>query len=70
MAKYIKKPIVVEACQWFKVSNHGNCFTRDVGYYADVNGNGRDQCKCCGRVMYNHGRISTLEGWRIVCPGD
>lgn len=57
MAKFRKKPVVIEAEQWFKHGDHPavkrpNLFTRNEDY-------------ACGR-----GIIETLEGPHVVTPGD
>lgn len=52
--KYRKKPVVVEATQWFKMGDHpavGDYWTHDP------------DCKSWGWVV-------TLEGGHIVMPGD
>ncbi|MHB1778049.1 MAG: hypothetical protein ACYCU7_19010 [Acidimicrobiales bacterium] len=41
-----------------------------VHYYHTPSGDGEERCKSCGRTMHCHGWIDTLEGRRIVCPGD
>ena len=54
MAKFRKKPVVIEAVQWFKLGDHPAVeafFTHDPE-----------------RVGY--GWIKTLEGGHIVTPGD
>lgn len=68
MAKYIKKPIPVEAVQWFKQGDHPN---------VQVRGNIPDhwchKCEKCGHYTDEHGDIKTLEGKggaQEVCPGD
>lgn len=81
MKKYKKKPIVIEAEQWFKVTydrtaSHGfeptdmPIYHLDVGYYRNPTLDGKNKCKQCGIIMHNHGRIDTLEGDHRVCPGD
>ena len=85
MAKYIKKPVSIEATQWFKNGDHpkdGNeVFSsgefkgellegKIVRYYRTPKLDGQDQCKKCGGIMHNHGWIETLEGGHIVCYGD
>jgi len=80
MKKYRKKPVVIEAEQWFKVeydreAGHGitpedmPIYHLDVGYYRS-NVSGKIKCKHCGDIMHNHGWIDTLEGGHNVCPGD
>lgn len=64
MAKYRKKPVVVEAEQWFK--------NGDVPY-ADITPIDSDTewiCRECGNKASAHGNCPTLEGFHIVCPGD
>ena len=72
--KFRKKPIVIEATQWFKNGDHPEdgqgiegkvvCFynRREIGYEM--------KCKICSEIMSKHGCIDTLEGYHIVCPGD
>ena len=82
--KYRKKPVVIEANQWFKNGDHPNdaCGTFDVGtgpfqgeghlvrYYRRPDDIGTRQCEHCRRPMHDHGWIDTLEGGHNVCPGD
>lgn len=85
MAKYRKKPVAIEATQWFKNGDHpddGNerftsgeyvdelCEGKVVRYYRTPDVDGRHHCKHCGVIMHNHGWIDTMEGGHIVCPGD
>lgn len=67
MAKFRKRPVIVEAIQWFA---HGD---DDRVVAAPVPGGltPEDKLKnCCGRPLGDHGSIPTLEGAHIVCPGD
>lgn len=75
MKKYIKKPIVVEASQWFKNGDHP--LDRNVKKEGKIVRNfshpfisGDLTCKICGNKMHDHGWIGTLEGGHIVCPSD
>jgi hypothetical protein len=84
MAKYRKKPVVVEVAQWFKNGDHpkDNCKMFDAGkgpfqgegevvrYYRTPELDGKNRCKKCDNIMHLHGWIDTLEGGHIVCPGD
>jgi len=85
MAKYRKKPIVIDAEQWFQNGDHplDNCetFTESKGvpdlcegkivrYYRRPDDPGTRPCEHCGQIMHIHGWIDTLEGGHIVCPGD
>jgi len=85
MSKYRKKPVVIEAVQWFKNGDHpddaceqfhtteSGTFTGEghiVRYYRKPSVNGQAKCKHCGVVMHDHGWIDTLEGGPIVCPSD
>jgi hypothetical protein len=80
--KFRKKPVIIEATQWFKNGDH----PMDCSQLADgrlVEGSvvryfrhpdkayaGERQCDKCGKIMHKHGWIDTLEGGHIVCPGD
>ena len=62
MRKYRKKPVVVEASQWFRKGDHPHVVRNEI--------DGQRTCEHCGKVLLDHGRIATLEGTHIVCPGD
>ncbi len=54
MAKYRKKPVVIEATQWFKDGDH----------LAVMKHTSQDP------RLQGCGQIRTLEGWHIVTPKD
>lgn len=58
--KYVKKPVTIDAVQWFQPGDHPA-----VRPYQ-----GEGECAVCDRDMFQHGYIQTLEGQMIVCPGD
>ena len=83
--KYRKKPVVIEAEQWHKVTYTYEPseeeplrpaeYHLDVGYFRHPDVPGDKMCelpngKSCGHTMHDHGWIDTLEGGRTVCPGD
>ncbi len=82
--QYRKKPVVIEATQWFKNGDHpeDNCGTFDAGegpfqgeghvvrYYRRPGCDCLKACEKCGRIMHEHGWIDTLKSGHIVCPGD
>jgi hypothetical protein len=85
MTKYRKKPVVIEATQWFKNGDHPHDNTRTI--YGSVNEpflsegkvvryfrhpmlSGTNTCEHCRDIMHAHGWIDTLEGGHVVCPGD
>ena len=82
--KFRKKPVVVEATQWFMNGDHpdDNCEEFDDGsglqksegkivrYYRSPSIIGQTVCKKCVNTMHYHGWIDTFEGGHIVCPGD
>ena len=82
--KYRKKPVVIEAEQWFKNGDHSEdgCEMFDAGkgpfqgeghvvrYYRNPDDDGKRRCQHCGNIMHLHGWIDTLEGGHNVCPGD
>lgn len=85
MSAYRKKPVLIDATQWFKNGDHpkdgderfdsgkfkGELYEgRVVRYYRTPDMDGQTPCKHCGVIMHNHGWIDTLEGGHIVCPGD
>jgi hypothetical protein len=83
--KYRKKPVVIDATQWFKNGDHPSDNTtmvkipgqdpfesegKIVRYYRHPSMDGQSMCKHCQLTMHVHGWIDTLEGGHIVCPGD
>ncbi len=72
MAKYRKKPVVIEAIQWGGFNKQ--IVIPDVhefdpyGENDDFGVNGK--CSYCGGFSDAHGYIQTLEGGHIVCPND
>lgn len=85
MSQFRKKPIIIDASQWFKNGDHpkdaSHPVTDDSGYGCLSEGKvvryfrrpdvpGSSLCKHCEVPMHSHGWIDTLEGGHIVCPGD
>jgi len=75
MAKYRKKPVVIEATQWFKNNDHpldGNSLSEGevVRYFRHPDIEGKKVCVKCQKLMNSHGWIDTLEGGYVVCFGD
>ena len=86
LVKYRKKPIVIDATQWFKNGDHpeddccmvtpkdgNNPFLSEgkvVRYFRHPNIGGKTICSKCGISMHDHGWIDTLEDGHNVCPGD
>ena len=79
--KYRKKPVVIEATQWFKNGDHPldhpknempDWEGRIVRYYRHPEVSGTTHCRHehCQKQMHDHGWVDTLEGGHIVCPGD
>lgn len=64
MSKYRKKPVIVEAIQWFSLYDHPDVKERGPVYFAAL------LCPLCSYSSNSHGIIKTLEGEHIVCPGD
>jgi hypothetical protein len=60
--KFRKKPVVIDATQWFK---HG-----DHPVVTPVFGAGDRICDVCNAPSHAHGWCLTLEGQHIVCVGD
>lgn len=85
MAKYRKKPVIINAEQWLKNGDHPKdcCYWIDdkspdrylsegkiVRYFRRPDVSGKTICKHCDKAMDIHGWIDTLEGGHVVCPGD
>jgi len=62
LAKFKKKPIVIEATPWFEDGDHPA--VKMPTNAPDV------LCSHCGEHMMFHGVIETLEGTMHVCKGD
>lgn len=41
-----------------------------VRFYCSPKLDDNQECKHCGKIMFKHGWIDTLEGGYTVCPGD
>lgn len=67
MSKYRKKPVVIDAAQWFALGDHP-AVERPWSKKSDY------RCPKCGDSWSKHGAIKTLEdtqdGAHFVCPGD
>ena len=72
MAKYRKKPVVIEAEQWHEVLGieGSDDHHLSVGYFRNPEVPELQCCAYCKGAMRAHGWIDTLEGGHIVCPGD
>lgn len=75
MPKYRKKPVVIEATQWWKNGDHpkdGQLAKEGkvVRYFRRPDIEGVEHCDECGHTYHDHGWIDTLEGGHRVCPGD
>jgi len=78
MAKFRKKPVVVEAHQWFQNGDHPlDEYERGtvnegklVRRFRDPDVPGTNICAICDHIFHDHGWIDTLECGHIVCPGD
>ena len=55
--KFRKKPVVIEATQWFKDGDHPGVLDGPLD-------------RCPEFIYEHHGWIQTLEGGHIVRPGD
>jgi hypothetical protein len=86
MNLYRKKPVVVQATQWFKNGDHPQDNVRpyeDTGitptkaregavvrYFRHPSIPGHQICSKCNQAMHVHGWVDTLEDGHNVCPGD
>ena len=64
MAKYRKKPVVIDAEQFWPFEDEwpGDVVRLEV--------QDDELCSHCGFNLIDHGWINTLEGQMMVCPGD
>ncbi len=67
MAKYRKKPVVIEAEQY--LPGKTSPFLRRAKL-VPIDSDNDWECKTCGNKALEHMNCLTLEGWHIVCPGD
>ncbi|MET7687965.1 hypothetical protein ABZT06_08290 [Streptomyces sp. NPDC005483] len=77
MARYRKKPVEIEAVQWWvngdhPEDGHPEHEGRVVRYFRhpDPEYAGDKLHEPCSRIWHVHGWIDTLEGGHTVCPGD
>ncbi len=85
MTMFRKKPIVIEATQWFRNGDHpeDNCKWiqrsietpslsegKVVRHFRRPDISGDGGCMHCTIKFHEHGWIDTLEGGHKVCPGD
>ena len=79
--KFVKKPVVIEATQWYKNGDHPMDYSTEeqerqgwegevVRYFRSPQVKGDKTCAMCSNTFHNHGWVDTLEGGHIVCPGD
>ena len=64
MKNYRKKPVVIQAEQWFQIGDAEEAQIEAWGVRE------ADKCDKCGHPLETHGKCPTLEGHHIVCPGD
>ncbi len=75
--KFRKKPVVIDAEQWFEVTYDREAGHRttpiyhlDVGYYRNPDVDTQSACPHCGVIMHNHGWIDDYKDGHTVCPND
>lgn len=68
--KYRKKPVIVEAVQWFKDGDHPAVLSADLHRRPSIPSADHMEGGTCTARYKDHGDIKTLEGWHLVCPGD
>lgn len=83
MSKYMKRPVIVEASQWYVNGDHpqDGCTSitsqgrgapegKVVRYFRHPVMGDISKCAHCHTIFHFHGWIDTLEGGHSVCPGD
>ena len=66
MAKFRKKPVVIEAVQWFAIGDVADV-VRPLAAWV---GGADALCGHCGGHLAHHGYVDTLEGGHVACSGD
>lgn len=69
MTQYRKKPIVINAMQWWHDGDHPAVTVLSAAHAYESTGPLDFTCRICA-TRDSHGWIATLEGGHIVCPGD
>lgn len=76
MSQFRKKPLLVEATQWWKNGDHPEdpkgteVEGKVVRYFRHPAVPGETICRHCSIRMHEHGWIDTKQGGHTVCPGD
>lgn len=75
MSVFRKKPVEVEANQWWRNGDHPDDGPAEregevVRYFRHPDIPGGQRCSKCDLPMDDHGWIDTLEDGHNVCPGD
>ncbi len=83
MTAFRKRPVVVDATQWWRNGDHPLDYASDASGHRRAHGHegevvryfrsgDEDDAPCakCGQNHFVHGWIDTLDGGHIVCPGD
>src|SRR3989344_3116890 len=77
MPYFQKKPVVIEAHQWFKNGDYplddvdnNSSEGKIVRYFRHPDVPDELICDQCNNSMFMHGFIDTLENGHRVCPGD
>jgi hypothetical protein len=86
VAQYRKKPVVIEAHQWFRNGDHPEDGNERFPSHSEFSGekyegrvvrrfrrpdvDGTSPCPECQKNLDDHGWIDTLEDGHRVCPGD
>jgi len=63
--KVFKKPIPLEAVQWFAIGDHPS-----IKPYERYDCAGHVICQFCGKRMKKHGQLHIKNECHIACPGD
>lgn len=69
MTLYIKKPVRVDAYQWFKIGDSAGNGVVDVMRWGSPEVDTL-LCAFCNNLMSEHGYLHAFQVGHVVCPGD
>lgn len=63
--KFIKKPVIAEATQWFEIGDHSAVESITSHPFIEIK-----YCSRCEHSIEKHGILYNENGNHVICPGD